>query len=76
MKIELLEDFKHDDGTGLQVLRAGEVRVVGDPLGRTLCDMGMAKDVAGTHPTGKRDVHKTYRVQPETASSGHTVGEG
>lgn len=68
MKIELLEDFKHDDGSGFQLLKAGETRVVGDNLGRTLCEMGLAKDVDGNVETGARDVNRHFTIQPDTAT--------
>lgn len=75
MKIELLEDFKHDDGTGLQQLKAGEIRVVGDNLGTTLCQMGLAKDVDGVVPTGERDVNKAHTIQPDPVAQPTNASE-
>jgi hypothetical protein len=65
MKIELLEDYKHDDGAGLHHLQAGEVRVVSDKLGSLLCQMGLAKDVDGKVETGTRNANKVHRVDPD-----------
>lgn len=75
MKIELLEDFKHDDGSGFQHLQAGEVRVVGDGLGATLCEMGLAKDVDGKVPTGQRDVNKAFTIRPEPVTQADNASE-
>lgn len=76
MKIELLEDFKHDDGSGFQVLVAGETRVVGDVLGQTLCNMGLARDVDGDHPTAERDPNRVFSIQPDKAKINQQTGEG
>lgn len=50
MKIEALEDIK----SGNYILTQGDQVTVPDADGTHWCEMGWAKDLAGTVPTGER----------------------
>lgn len=59
MKIEILEDFKHDRDQ----YSKGETRVVDQDLGEYFCKVGWAKDSDGKVKTGDRNAMHGQRLE-------------
>lgn len=55
MRIEAIDRIRDtdDDGTDLR-MEPGDIKTVGDKIGKLACDMGWAKDVEGKVPTGEK----------------------
>ena len=64
MKIEVLNDFKNEDG----VFIAGEVRIVSDSDGEYFCRAGWVKDMDGVVETAKPSLNE---VILKVANSSH-----
>jgi len=71
MKIEILEDFRHERDE----FTTGETRVVNDSLGAYFCRAGWAKDLDGNVETVARDPHRVVTLAVDGVTHETKAGE-